>query len=167
MGIRTRNMGASAKANVAILLGDATRSDPIADGKPTAAEIVELGSASRNQTQIMEIGFTVTGGSVGTNASTTAITATLSFWIQKPGAAPVLLATYAHADTGLSVGSEITTRDASLAFQSAFANSGDRILPKGTRVFAGWDDTGNDNTGSAADTFACYAVIDDFGARPA
>tara|TARA_R110002020_G_scaffold60251_1_gene163525 strand:+ start:114 stop:593 length:480 start_codon:yes stop_codon:yes gene_type:complete len=159
-------MGASAKANVGVLYGDMTATNPIADVTDTKAEIVDLGSATRNQIQIMELGFTVTGGSVSTNTSTTATTATVGFWYQKPGSAPVLLATYAHA-TSVTVGSEITTRDGSLAFVAAYQNASNRVFAKGTRVFAGWDDTGNDGTGNALDSLACYSVIDDFGARPA
>jgi hypothetical protein len=162
-------MEASAKATVGILVGSNNPDDPIGDGEPHAlSRIADLGWAARNQIQVLELGFTVTGGALSTNTSTTSTTATLSFWYQKPGVVPALLATYAHADS-VTVGSEITTRDGSLAFVAAYQNASDRVLPKGSRVWAGWDDSAGKlgNTGDGTDTFACYAVIDDFGARPA
>tara|TARA_R110000824_G_scaffold400813_1_gene609414 strand:- start:630 stop:1118 length:489 start_codon:yes stop_codon:yes gene_type:complete len=162
MAIRGRNLSASAQMFVKGLLGSATAGS-------SGAQMVSglICAAVRSSIQVLEMGITVAKGTAGTanNTTTTATTSDLAIYYRKPGGAPVKLAGMVFP-SGTAVGTEFTTRDATLAFEAAYDHPAKRVFPKGTIIGIEWDGDANGNTG-AADLLVAYAYAPDFGAEPA
>ena len=159
MPIRGRN--ASGLINQKISAGYA--------GNATAGS--SIFAALRTSLFLKEAGVTiVTGGGAGTNAITVG-TIRPQLYATAPGAGSVLVASIdgtlgagGEVAAGASVGTEYTTRDATLTFASDYANASDRIFPKGTTFSVAQQ--GN-SAGNANDAFVAYMQLEEAGAPPA
>lgn len=121
-----------------------------------------LGFVVRTSQQILEFGGTITSGSVS-NTTIDPNGFSFTLYYVKPGSASgVALTTAKVVAGGSAVGSEFTTRDGTVAWASAYANARDRVIPKGSRIFAKIDEAGGD----AGDKITCYIKTNEYGAPP-
>ena len=121
--------------------------------------------ACRTSLVIKEAGFTIVQGTAGTNNNTTTTaTFTVKIYAQKPGGSksvPLEVASIV-VPAARTVGSEFTTRDATLSFSSGYENLAARVFPKGTKMWAM-----PTNAGTSGDQVVAYIQTEEFGAPPA
>tara|TARA_Y100000593_G_scaffold78472_1_gene145740 strand:- start:836 stop:1336 length:501 start_codon:yes stop_codon:yes gene_type:complete len=165
MAIHGKNLSAGAQVQSRLLLGNVGAQNDGSYACALAASNGIVDFAHRGSIQVTEVGVTVTRGSVGTNATTNAVDATLAFWHQPPGKAAAKIATAAVASRTV-VGSEFTSRDGTVTWVAAYDHPSKRVFPKGTMIGIEWDSAGDGNTGSASDAVVCWVAAPEFGAPP-
>ncbi len=132
-----------------------------AEVNSNASNVGGMVSALRTSIQVLELGATVTSGTVNTNGNIDGSNGfSIRIFAARPGVAAALLATKA-IPVSTTVGSEFTTRDGSLTWQSDFANAADRVFPKGTKIYGMISETGVDG-----DKITFYCKANEYGAPP-
>jgi hypothetical protein len=127
-------------------------------------------AACRTSLVVKEAGVTIVQGSVSTNSLTdTAFTCTIFALPPKTATGSAIPIAVASVGSGQAVGSEFTTRDASLSFSDNtgsggpnYKNASERVFPKGTQIYAI-----PTVAGSAGDVVVAYIQTEEFGAPPA
>ena len=158
MPVRGRNMAPGARIQAIMLGGNTTAQN---DG--SAARLTQITVALRTSIQIQELGVTIARGSL--NSTITDNAADLKFYIMNKGVATAIASLSVAAKT--AVGSEFTSRDATITWIGDYQNAASRVFPKGSYLGVEFDSAGDGNTGNGADYFMCYAFAPEFGAEPA
>jgi hypothetical protein len=157
MAIRQRNMGAGAVRLQNIVNGNSAAVVSSGTGK-------FLGASPRTSVQVDELSVTVGNCHTGTTTSTGDEVVTFRAVRNNYAAEGIVIAT-ATVPVGSALGSEITTRDGTVAWQSDgatdYRNVSNRVFEKGTTFWAA-----NDAGSSPTDMYIVSLSSIEFGAAP-
>ena len=156
MAILGKNLGPGARSDQHMVSGNAAAVVSSGTGK-------FLGGAARTSKQLDEFSVTVANchgaAVITTGIEVIQLRAVRDDYTDAPGGTLLLTATI---PSGTALGSELTTRDGTLTWESAYANAADRVFQKGTIFFAA-----NDAGSAASDIYIINLASKDFGAPPA
>lgn len=156
MAILGKNLGPGARSDQTMISGNTAAVVSSGSGKFLCA-------AARTSKQLDEFSVTVANchGAATTTTGIEIIQLRAMRDNYSDGVGGTLLLT-ATIPSGTAIGSELTTRDGTLAWASAYANAADRVFQKGT-IFLSANDAGSE----ASDIFILNLASKDFGAPPA
>lgn len=154
MAILGKNLGPGERSNQGIVSGNTVTDVSSGNSK-------FLGAAARTSKQLDEFSVTVAGCHTGTTTSGGSEVIQLRA-VRDDYLTDGTVILTATVVVGTALGSELTTRDGTLSWESAYANAADRVFQKGTIFYAS-----NDAGSAASDMFILNLASKDFGAPPA